>query len=40
VSSIAPTTPRKVLFSVNQKTAQQIKVSIPEDIMKKARRVY
>lgn len=33
-------TPRKVLYSVNLKTAEQIKVTISEEIAKKARDVY
>jgi putative ABC transport system substrate-binding protein len=33
-------TPRKVLYSVNLKTAEQIKVTIPEEIANKARDTY
>ncbi len=33
-------TPRKVLYSVNLKTAEQIKVTIPEEIADKARDIY
>lgn len=37
---IPPATPRKVLYSINLKTAEQIKISIPEDIVQKALNIY
>jgi len=40
ISSIPPASPRKVYYSLNLKTSQQIKVDIPEDAVKKARRIY
>lgn len=39
-SEIPPAYPRKVLYSVNQNTAEQIKVSIPETVLLKAREIY
>lgn len=39
-SSIAPAVPRKVLYSINLKTAEQIKIDIPEDIVQKAQNRY
>ncbi len=37
---IPPATPRKVLYSVNLKTAQQIKITISEQLAKKALNIY
>ena len=39
-SAIPPATPRKVLYTVNLKTAQQMKIAIPEQITKRARTTY
>lgn len=39
-SDIPPATPRKVLYSVNLKTAQQIKITISDELRKKALNVY
>ena len=39
-SEIPPATPRKVLYSVNLKTARQIKITIPEQLEKKALNIY
>jgi putative ABC transport system substrate-binding protein len=37
---LAPTTPRKVLYSINQKTAEQLKIELPDEAGRKARSVY
>jgi putative ABC transport system substrate-binding protein len=37
---IPPAAPRKVLYSVNLKTAQQIKITIPDQLVKKALNIY
>jgi putative tryptophan/tyrosine transport system substrate-binding protein len=37
---LPPTTPRKILYSINLKTAEQMKLSIPEDVARKARKTY
>jgi putative ABC transport system substrate-binding protein len=37
---IPPAMPRKILYSINLKTAEQLKISIPEDIVLKARDTY
>jgi putative ABC transport system substrate-binding protein len=37
---IPPAAPRKVLYSVNLKTAQQIKITIPDHLVKKALNIY
>jgi len=39
-SAIPPTTPRKILYSVNRKTAQQMKIPISQQIMDGARFIY
>lgn len=38
--AIPPVAPRKVLYSINLKTAQQIKITISEPMAKKARNIY
>ncbi len=38
--AIPPVAPRKVLYSINLKTAQQIKITISEQMAKKARNTY
>jgi putative tryptophan/tyrosine transport system substrate-binding protein len=40
VSAIAPATPRKVFHSLNLKTMQQMRISVPDEVVKKARRTY
>jgi len=40
LSEITPATPRKVLYSINLKTAEQMKITIPEEIKQKARNIY
>jgi putative ABC transport system substrate-binding protein len=37
---IPPATPRKILYSLNLKTAQQLKITIAEEIARKAANVY
>ena len=37
---LAPATPKKVLYSINQKTADQLKIELPEAISQKARTIY
>ncbi len=39
-SAIPPAAPRKVLYSINLKTARQIKITISEQLAKKARNIY
>ncbi|MFA5073192.1 MAG: ABC transporter substrate-binding protein [Nitrospirota bacterium] len=38
--SIAPATPRKIFYSINLKTAEHIKLLLPDEIVQKARTVY
>lgn len=37
---LAPTTPKKVLYSINQKTADQLKIELPDELLQKARSLY
>jgi putative ABC transport system substrate-binding protein len=39
-SAIPPAAPRKVMYSLNLKTAQQLKITISEQITQKARNTY
>lgn len=39
-SSVPPVAPRKVVFFLNQKTADQIKIEIPAELRQKAKQVY
>jgi putative ABC transport system substrate-binding protein len=38
--SLTPATPRKAFYSLNLNTAEQMKITIPEEIIKKARNAY
>lgn len=38
--AISPSVPRKVMYSLNLKTARQLKITIPEQITQKARNTY
>jgi putative ABC transport system substrate-binding protein len=40
VSSIPPATPRKVLYSINLKTAEHMKLEFPEEIVRGAQEVF
>lgn len=40
VEAIAPADPRKVVYYVNQKTAAHLKLELPEELLRGARRVY
>ncbi len=37
---VHPAAPRKIQYSINMKTAEYLKLSIPEDILRKARNIY
>jgi len=39
-SSLPPATPRKVLYSLNLVTARQMKITMPEPVVRGARQVY
>lgn len=40
VGSIAPASPRRVLYCINRKTAERMKVDIPDLVVRGARKVY